>query len=43
MVQLAHQNQIRVLNVTETMPAKMTYQQWMLSQYRALSQLLARK
>ncbi|CAJ1229719.1 metal ABC transporter solute-binding protein [Lactiplantibacillus xiangfangensis] len=43
MVQLAQQNRIPVLKVTETMPAKMTYQQWMLTQYRALSRLLPDK
>ncbi|USJ85754.1 metal ABC transporter solute-binding protein [Lactiplantibacillus pentosus] len=40
MVTLAKQHQVPVLNVTETMPAKLTYQQWMLKQYRQLNQLL---
>lgn len=41
MVSLAKKNQVPVLNVTETMPAKLTYQQWMLAQYRQLNQLLS--
>ncbi|WP_260201803.1 metal ABC transporter solute-binding protein, Zn/Mn family [Lactiplantibacillus pentosus] len=40
MVTLAKQHQVPVLNVTETMPANLTYQQWMLKQYRQLNQLL---
>lgn len=40
MVKLAKQNDVAVLGVTETMPANVTYQEWMLKQYRQLSQLL---
>ncbi|WEE35516.1 metal ABC transporter solute-binding protein [Lactiplantibacillus paraplantarum] len=41
MVSLAKKNHVPVLSVTETMPAHLTYQQWMLKQYRQLNQLLA--
>lgn len=41
MVSLAKKNHVPVLSVTETMPAHLTYQQWMLKQYRPLNQLLA--
>lgn len=41
MVKLADQNDVPVLKVTETKPAHKTYQQWMLSQYRQLNQILA--
>lgn len=40
-VTLAKQNDIPVLKVTETLPANMTYKQWMLSQYQDLAQILA--
>lgn len=40
MVKLAKQNQVPVLQVTETKPANQTYQQWMVSQYDALAKLL---
>lgn len=40
LVQLAQKNNIPVLKVTETLPAGKTYQQWMLSQYRALNKIL---
>jgi len=40
MVKLAHQHHVPVLQVTETMPAKQNYRQWMLGQYRTLNQLL---
>jgi len=41
MVTLANQNEIPVLKVTETMPANLTYQQWMLKQYQQLNKLLS--
>ncbi|WP_048000565.1 metal ABC transporter solute-binding protein [Lactiplantibacillus herbarum] len=41
MVTLANKNKVPVLKVTETMPANMTYQQWMLKQYQQLNQLLS--
>lgn len=37
MVKLAHQAQVPVLNVTETLPQGKTYRTWMLSQYRQLA------
>jgi len=40
MVKLAKQHQVPVLQVTETMPAKQDYRQWMLLQYRALNRIL---
>ncbi|MDV7720328.1 zinc ABC transporter substrate-binding protein (plasmid) [Pediococcus parvulus] len=40
-VHLAKQYKVPVLKVTETLPANMTYKQWMLSQYRQLSSILS--
>ena len=37
MVQLAHQHQVPVLTVTETLPKGKTYRTWMQSQYRQLA------
>ncbi|VDG20386.1 metal ABC transporter solute-binding protein, Zn/Mn family [Lactiplantibacillus mudanjiangensis] len=39
MVQLAHQYNVPVLKVTETLPAHQTYRSWMLSQYRQLEKI----
>ncbi|WP_416353418.1 metal ABC transporter solute-binding protein [Agrilactobacillus fermenti] len=39
-VKLAQDNKVPVLKVTETLPAKMDYKQWMLSQYKDLNQIL---
>lgn len=41
MLNLARQNHVPVLKVTETMPANTTYPQWMLRQYRQLNKLLS--
>ncbi len=41
MVKRAQQANVPVLDVTETMPAKTSYQSWMLQQYKQLNQLLA--
>jgi len=43
LVQLAQQNHIPVLKVTETLPKDKNYQQWMLSQYRDLNRILQRE
>lgn len=40
LVKLAKQNDIPILKVTETLPAKKTYAQWMLSQYQDLNKIL---
>jgi len=40
MVNLAKHQHVPVLQVTETMPAKQNYRQWMLSQYRTLGRIL---
>lgn len=40
LVILAKQNDIPVLNVTETLPKGKNYQQWMLMQYQALNKIL---
>jgi len=40
LVQLAKENDIPILKVTETLPHKMTYRQWMLSQYQDLNKIL---
>lgn len=40
MVRLAKQHDVPVLKVTETLPAHMTYKQWMLSQYQQLAKIL---
>lgn len=39
LVKLAHQNNVPVLNVTETKPKGKTYTQWMTDQYRALAKI----
>lgn len=39
MVKLAKENHVPILRVTETLPAKQTYQEWMLSQYRQLAKI----
>lgn len=40
LVKLAKQNNIPILNVTETLPKGKTYKQWMLSQYQDLNKIL---
>lgn len=40
LVAVAKQNHVPVLKVTETLPANLTYKQWMLSQYQQLNQIL---
>jgi len=39
MVKLAHQNNVPVLKVTETLPAGQTYKSWMLKQYQQLAKI----
>lgn len=39
LVKLAHQNNVPVLNVTETKPKGKTYTQWMTDQYKALAKI----
>lgn len=39
MVKLAHQNNVPVLKVTETLPAGQTYTSWMLKQYQQLAKI----
>jgi len=39
MVKLAHQNNVPVLKVTETLPAGQTYESWMLGQYQQLAKI----
>ena len=39
LVKLAHQNNVPVLNVTETKPKGKTYTQWMIDQYKALAKI----
>lgn len=39
-VKLAQESNVPVLKVTETLPADMTYKQWMLSQYQQLNKIL---
>ena len=41
MVKLAHQNNVPVLKVTETLPAGQTYESWMLGQYQQLAKIQA--
>lgn len=43
LVKLAHQNNVPVLNVTETKPKGKTYTEWMLDQYKALSAIQKRE
>lgn len=40
LVKMAKQNNIPVLNVTETLPKGKTYKQWMLSQYKSMNKIL---
>lgn len=39
MVKLAQQNNVPVLKVTETLPAKQSYESWMLGQYQQLAKI----
>ena len=43
LVKLAQQNNVPVLNVTETKPKGKTYTEWMLNQYKALAAIQKRE